>query len=56
MNLKSHESWIKEIGKYTGEKDAGNVVRYALSYTLQSLRAGEDMHRFRWDTPGGYDE
>lgn len=44
----AHENWIREIGKYTGEKDYDLIVRFALSYTLQSLRAGEDVHRFRW--------
>lgn len=48
MNIDSHHRWIEEIGELIGEEDDGNIVRYALSYTLQSLRAGEDMHRFRW--------
>ena len=44
----SHIHWIKEIQKYTGETSALNVVKYALSYTLQSLRANENMNRFKW--------
>lgn len=51
MNLKSHNKWIEEIGKYIDEENEDFIVRFALSYTLQSLRAGENIHRFRWDTP-----
>ena len=51
MNLKSHNRWIKEIGKYIDEENEDFIVRFALSYTLQSLRAGEDMHRFKWRYP-----
>ena len=54
MNLKSHNRWIKEIGKYIDEENEDFIVRFALSYTLQSLRAGEDMHRFKWRYPYGY--
>lgn len=35
--------------KYTGEEDVYNVIQFALSYTLQSLRDNEDIERFKWN-------
>ena len=49
MKQFSHSHWIKEIGKYTGDTDVRNTIIFALSYTLQSLRANEDFDRFKWD-------
>ena len=48
MIIKSHRHWIEEIRKYTNEKNDKNIVKYALSYTLQSLRNGENMNKFKW--------
>ena len=48
MNLDSHNHWIVEIKKYLGDFSDDEIVKYALSYTLQSLRNGEDMNRFKW--------
>ena len=31
-------------GEYTDEE----IIKFALSYTLQSLRKGENMNRFKW--------
>ena len=45
----SHNRWITRIGEYTGEDDALNIIRFSLSYTLQSLRYGEDLNRFKWE-------
>ena len=43
-----HNNWVGEIKKYINVDDEINVVKFALSYTLQSLRAGEDINRFKW--------
>lgn len=50
MNLEnfSHSHWIKEIAKYTDEENYENIIKFSLSYTLQSLRAKEDFNRFKW--------
>ena len=48
MNIKSHQRWIKEINKYINNQTDEQVVKFALSYTLQSLRANENMERFKW--------
>lgn len=47
--IETHSHWVKEIGKYTNEANFDNIIKFALSYTLQSLRAGEDINRFKWD-------
>lgn len=44
----SHLRWIKRIGQIIEEDDTRNIVIFALSYTLQSLRANEDFNRFKW--------
>jgi len=44
----SHNHWIREIKKYTGETNDDNVIKFALSYTLQSLRNSENLQRFKW--------
>lgn len=46
-SVNNREKWINEIKKYTGEKDTANVIQYALSFTLQALRAG-DENRYKW--------
>lgn len=48
MNIKSHQRWIKEINKYINNQTDEEVIKFALSYTLQSLRANENMERFKW--------
>lgn len=48
MKKFSHNNWIKEIGKYTGEDNYNNIIKFSLSYTLQSLRHDEDFNRFKW--------
>ena len=48
MNIKSHNHWVKEIQKYKSDLTDEEVVKFALSYTLQSLRHGENMNRFKW--------
>lgn len=44
----SHLRWVKRIGQIIEEDDTRNIVIFALSYTLQSLRANEDFNRFKW--------
>lgn len=44
----SHLRWVKRIGQIIEEDDTRNIVIFALSYTLQSLRANEDFDRFKW--------
>lgn len=44
----SHIHWVKEIGEIIGKDDVRDIVIFTLSYTLQSLKAGEDVNRFKW--------
>ena len=45
-----HSKWIDEIGYYINKTDDVDIIKFALGYTLQSLRANEDIHRFRWSS------
>lgn len=49
MSIKSHNHWVKEIRKYVGDKTDEEIIKFSLSYTLQSLRAKEDFNRFKWE-------
>ena len=49
MKKFSHSHWVKEIGKYIEEDNFENIIKFSLSYTLQSLRANEDIRRFQWN-------
>lgn len=42
------QRWINEIKAYLGTESDAVVLKYALSYTLQSLRNNENMDRFKW--------
>lgn len=50
-----YDRWIKQIKKYVEKTNKGFeyneefIIKLCLSYTLQSLRNGEDLKRFRWD-------
>lgn len=45
----SHEHWINEIREYLNEDYTDmDIVKLSLSYTLQSLRNGDDIYRFKW--------
>ena len=47
----SHNHWIKEIKGFLNNIDDitdEDVIKFALSYTLQSLKYGEDFNRFKW--------
>ena len=46
-SINNRDKWIEEIKNYTGETDTGNVIQYALSFTLQALRHG-DENRYKW--------
>ena len=47
-----YDRWIKEIKKYVDNEDFEYneefIIKLCLSYTLQSLRNGEDLKRFQW--------
>lgn len=45
----SHVHWIKEIGEFLHEDNPHNIIKFSLAYTLQSIRAGENLDRFKWD-------
>ena len=47
-SLNNRGKWINEIKYYTNETETSNVIQYALSYTLQALRVGEE-NRYKWD-------
>lgn len=60
-----YDRWIKEIKKYVDNEDFEYneefIIKLCLSYTLQSLRNGENLKRFQWDKrfetlSGGFDE
>lgn len=42
------QRWIDEIKPYLSTELDAIVLKYALSYTLQSLRNNENMNRFKW--------
>lgn len=48
-----YDRWIKEIKKHIDNEDFEYneefIIKFCLSYTLQSLKNGEDLKRFRWD-------
>lgn len=48
-----YDRWIKEIKNYVDNDDFEYneefIIKLCLSYTLQSLRNGEDLKRFRWN-------
>ena len=51
-SINNRDKWIKEIQKYTGDKDTAHTIQYALSFTLQALRNG-DADRYKWKDCGG---
>lgn len=48
LNEFSHVRWVKRIGDMIGEDDTRNIIIFSLSYTLQSLKAGDNFNRFKW--------
>jgi len=50
MDLSSHQKWIDEISIIIDEDNVDNVVKFALSYTLQSLKHNKDevFNKFKW--------
>lgn len=44
-----YQRWINQIKDYVESDDDSFIVKIALSYTLQSLRAGESLKRFQWE-------
>lgn len=49
MNVESHKQWIEEIKKYLTDYSDEDIVKYSLSFTLQSLRNNIDMSMFKWE-------
>lgn len=47
-NIEDNQRWLNEIKKYIKNDNDIQVMKFCLSYTLQSLRAGEDFNRFKW--------
>ena len=48
FNEEHFERWINEIDVYLHLDNPTNVLKFSLAYTLQSLRHGEDLKRFKW--------
>ncbi len=46
--VEQHNEWVDEVGKYIESEEPKDIILFCVSYTLQSLRAEEDMLRFRW--------
>lgn len=48
-----YDRWIKQIKNYVDNEDFEYneefIIKLCLSYTLQSLRNGENLKRFQWD-------
>lgn len=51
INIDSHNHWVREISEIIDEDNMDNVVKFALSYTLQSLKHNKDevFTRFKWE-------
>ena len=49
MDLGTHNKWVKELGNYLRNHTNKDIIKYTLSYTLQSFRYEEDMNRFKWE-------
>lgn len=47
-DAKHYQRWIDQIKEYVDSDDEVFIVKIALAYTLQSLRAGESLKRFQW--------
>ena len=49
-----YDRWVDQIKEYVEEVNEGFeynrefIIKLCLSYTLQSLRSGEDLKRFQW--------
>lgn len=46
--LSKHHKWVEDLHSYLPNQSDESIIEYCLSYTLQSLRNGEDMDRFKW--------
>lgn len=45
----NNDRWINEIKKYIDCENDKHIIKFCLSYTLQSLRNGENLDRFKWN-------
>ena len=43
-----HHKWVEDLHSYLPNQSDESIIEYCLSYTLQSLRNGENMDRFKW--------
>ena len=46
--MQGHNHWVKELRNYLPNQSDKDILKYCMSYTLQSFRNGEKMDRFRW--------
>lgn len=49
LDIEEYKSWINQINEYVTLDDDKYIIKFALAYTLQSLRSGVDLDRFKWD-------
>lgn len=52
VDANHYERWINQIKEYVDLEDDDFIIKLALSYTLQSLRCGENLRRFQWGNSG----
>lgn len=46
--IQEYDNWINGIMQYV-DVDKQFIIKLALSFTLQSLRNGEDLTKFKWE-------
>lgn len=47
-DLGTHNKWIEELHSYLPEHSDKDIIKYCLSYTLQSFRSRQNMDKFKW--------
>ena len=49
-SINDRNRWIQEIKEITNETSTANVIQFALSYTLQSLKHDKEevYNKFKW--------
>lgn len=47
--MKGHQHWIERLSNYLPNRSDKDIIKYCMSYTLQSFRYEEDMNRFKWN-------
>lgn len=51
--MKGHQHWIERLSNYLPNRSDKDIIKYCMSYTLQSFRYEEDMNRFKWGGNNG---